>query len=135
MVTSNSKSQQTIDDSNDNIESTLNDLRVRVIDLNSPISSSRRQQTIEEIRAKIVENSKRKILIGRYGDAVRVALLRGPFKVAVLEVENGQGVSEAEIRSGIEAKILAGEYDDQLISVYEQFRKRDRERRKVNGTR
>ena len=119
-------------ENSNNDPSTINDLEIVILDRNAPISNARgrRNLTIEEIRQQIIDKADRKILVGNRDGKMRAAIIRGPFRVASMELPGAEALDEDTVRDVIIKKLKSGFFDQAITVEYEKQRIRDRTRRK-----
>jgi len=119
-------------ENSNNDPSTINDLKIVILDRNAPISNARgrRNLTIEEIRQQIIDKADRKILVGNRDGKMRAAIIRGPFRVASMELPGAEALDEDTVRNVIIQKLKSGFFDQAITVEYEKQRVRDRTRRK-----
>jgi len=119
-------------ENSNNDPSTINDLKIVILDRNAPISNARgrRNLTIEEIRQQIIDKADRKILVGNRDGKMRAAIIRGPFRVASMELPGAEALDEDTVRDVIIKKLKSGFFDQAITVEYEKQRIRDRTRRK-----
>jgi hypothetical protein len=95
-------------------------LEIKLLDRNAPISDTGRMP-IEVVRKKVIQNPKN-IVIGAVAGKKRIGLYRNTYKLITIEIENGNNLSDSQIREFVGKKILAGEFDIELTETYNKLR-------------
>ncbi len=96
-------------------------LEIKLLDRNAPISDTGRM-SIEAVRKGVIQNPKN-IVIGTVAGKKRIGLYRNTYKLITIEIENGNNLSDSQIREFVERKTLAGEFDRELTETYNKLRK------------
>jgi hypothetical protein len=100
----------------------MDDLKIKFLGRDAKISDTGRAMPIEEIRQNVAKNRKN-IVIGLADGKRRIGLYRNTYRLDTIEIENGDGYSDEQVREFVKQKILDGSFDHQITSVYAQLRK------------